>query len=219
MGRQEQDQDSETVTPGSFNHSPLEIVAVEIFADGYFLGESLVGNPLSLICQRSPDGSRLAFLEQPETPPFASGRLRWLDLTSATNQEFGSNELLPEGSTYGRDIAFSPEGRFLAFWGCPAGRDCGVYLVDLGNGSSRLFWSTDYASSFQWSPDGKDLAFVRWFHGELLVVNIDEMNIRHKENVRQEDREALRAEEFFWLSQPAVAAAGLASCGLSPNLP
>ncbi len=202
----------------SFND--VKFVPVEIFAGENFLGEIILANPWGLLCRRSPDGSKLAFLEQPAAAPFPSGRLRWLDLTQSVDQTYHTQALLPEHREVGGDFAFSPDGNNLAFWGCWAEKEqCGIYIADLVTGGAPVVWVMDYATSFRWSPDGQALGFIRWFYNELVVLDLNGYVVRHRENLRQEDREALRPEEFAWLSEPVVEAAGLESCGLPPNLP
>jgi hypothetical protein len=80
-------------------------------------------------------------------------------------------------------------------------------------------WYSDYATSFRWSPDGTALGFIRWFYNEQVVLDLTNFVIRYTENLQQEDREALRPEEFAWLSEPVVEAGGLESCRLPPVLP
>jgi hypothetical protein len=198
----------------------VKFVPVEIFAGEDFLGEALIANPWGLLCRRSPDGSKLALLEQPEAAPFPSGRLRWLDLTQPVNQVFQLYGLLPEHREVGGDFAFSPDGNSLAFWGCWAEKEqCGIYIANLVTRAAPVLWSTDYATSLQWSPDGRAVAFIRWFLNELVVLDLDNYVIRHTENLRQEDRKALRPEEFAWLADPVVEAGGLESCRMPPILP
>lgn len=198
----------------------VRFVPVEIFAGKNFLGEAVLANPWNLLCQRSPDGSKLALLEMPQAAPYPSGRLRWLDLTQPVDGVYQPLALLPEHREVGRDFAFSPDGNYLAFWGCWEDKpQCGIYIADLARRGAPVLWYSDYATSFRWSPDGTALGFIRWFYNEQVVLDLTNFVIRYTENLQQEDREALRPEEFAWLSEPVVEAGGLESCRLPPVLP
>jgi DNA-directed RNA polymerase specialized sigma24 family protein len=143
----------------------LVTAPVDVFADGYVIGQIEVGNPWSAVCERSPDGRYLAFIEQPDTPPFPSTRMHWLSLDDLASD----HELLPKGSQYGDDLAFSPENRSLAFWGCGVREDnCGVYLLDLSTQKLKKLLPGGYASYFVWSPDGEELAMLK--EDDTLVV-------------------------------------------------
>jgi DNA-directed RNA polymerase specialized sigma24 family protein len=143
----------------------LVIASVDVFVDGYYRGQIEVGNPWSAVCERSPDGRFLAFIEQPDQAPFPSTRMHWLSL----NDIVADHNLLPNGSQYGDDVAFSPDSSALAFWGCGVREDnCGVYLLNLSTQKLKKLLPGGYASYFVWSPDGEELALLK--EDDTLVV-------------------------------------------------
>lgn len=161
----------------TFGQELLVDAPVDVFADGYYLGQIKVGNPWDAVCQRSSDGLYLAFIEQPETPPFPSTRMRWLRLDNLEEE----HELLPKGSLYGSYFAFSPDSRYLAFWGCGGREDnCGVYLLNFSNRKLIKLLPGGYAGYFVWSPDGKELAMLRE-DDSLVVVNVKTGQITYRE--------------------------------------
>jgi len=133
----------------------------EIFADGYFLGRAPMGNPWNLFCERSPDGRLIAFQEaapNEEGLLFAPSGPMWLDLS----EPGVIHNALPNTEIASSDFAFSPDSRYLAFWGCGGGPDnCGIYVHDTQNLKNlKLSSISDGASFFQWSPDGAYLALI-----------------------------------------------------------
>lgn len=129
-----------------------------LFAGGYFLGRVELGNPWYLVCERSPDGLRIAFNEGWNDPFMGTLDARWLDLRSPEDPRL----LLTEGSLVGSDVAFSPDSRSLAFWGCGGSEsNCGIYIQDLGTGKNRKLAAMPNSAFFTWSPDGQSLAMIR----------------------------------------------------------
>lgn len=161
----------------TFGQDLLVFSPVDVFADGYYLGQIQISNPWDAICERSPDGDYLAIVEQPETPPFPSTRMRWLKLDNLEDD----HELLPKGSLYGSYFAFSPDSRYLAFWGCGGREDnCGVYLLDFNNQKLKKLLAGGYAGYFVWRPDGDELAMLRT-DDTLIVVDVDTAKITYRE--------------------------------------
>jgi hypothetical protein len=74
-----------------------------------------------------------------------------------------------EGPT--SEPSLSPDGQTLAFGWCPA-NTCGIYARAFRGGRVRLLIGTDqgdfFPSSPRWSPDGKSIAFTR-FYGRYNV--------------------------------------------------
>ncbi len=85
-----------------------------------------MGDPWSRLCTRSPDGQKIAFIELPDIPIYALQGIYWFSLKNP--QEV--HTLLSNG-TVASDVAFSPDSRYLAYFGC-GGQDenCGVYIYD-----------------------------------------------------------------------------------------
>jgi hypothetical protein len=133
---------------------PSQPTRADVFADGYYLGEVLFGDPRSLSCLRSPDGKRIAFTEWFEEPPFGARPLRWFSLESLHTVYEPLPDLL-SGS-----FAFSPDSRRLALFACERSpQSCGIYLLDLETGHYRQLAEMAYAGILGWRPDGEQLAF------------------------------------------------------------
>lgn len=143
------------------------VVPVDVFGDGYYLGEMGIGNPWNSTCERSSDGKYLAIVEQPDKPPFPAARIQLLNLSDLE----AIYEPLPVGSIYGDDLAFSPNSDYLAFWGCGGSEDnCGVYKLDLNTQKLVKLLPARYARYFVWSPDGNELAMLS-YDDRFVVVN------------------------------------------------
>jgi DNA-directed RNA polymerase specialized sigma24 family protein len=134
----------------------------DIFADGYYLGQADLGIPWNIWCQRSPDGSKIAFLDpwrsEPGGIPAASSGPYWFSLLNPQDV----HAALPSAVKVSSYYAFSPDSRYLAFWGCNSSlEDCGVYLHDTKTlKNKQLLKLTHGATYFTWSPDGNYLAML-----------------------------------------------------------
>ena len=130
------------------------IAPMELFADGFSLGKTDFGLPWAISCARSPDGERLAYSLHPGADE-GEGGVSWLMLSDLAN----TYRLLP-GLQASR-FAFSPDSRWLAVAGTGGGGvQSGVYLVDIGNGESKLLREMTSVTGLAWSPDGRTLALV-----------------------------------------------------------
>jgi LysM repeat protein len=134
----------------------------DIYADGYLLGRVDFGARPGGNCDRSADGSKLAYsYETLDDSHLASATLRWLDLGDIGQV----HEVAPELSVFGQ-VAWSPVADQVAFSACTGlvddrYQDCGVYLYDLPTNRVRLL--TDVGASswdLLWKPDGTQIAFV-----------------------------------------------------------
>ena len=136
---------------------PAQTGETDLFSDDFYLGQVFkMGDPWSLLCTRSPDGQKIAFIESPDIPIYASQGIYWFSLKNP--QEV--HTLLSNG-TVASDVAFSPDSRYLAYFGC-GGQDenCGVYIYDTQTLKNRKFIAAAVAGYFTWSPDGQYLAMV-----------------------------------------------------------
>ncbi len=130
----------------------------DIYAGGYLLGRVDFGGSPGGYCDRSADGSKLAFnYLVPSNVAESHEYLRWLDL-SDISQVF---EPAPNLEMISK-VAWAPQGYRLAFSACKAGRlDCGLYLLDAASNQVSLL--SDAGVGFPpplWKPDGSQIAFV-----------------------------------------------------------
>jgi hypothetical protein len=138
---------------------------VEIFADGYFLGSLEIEDPSFRNCYRSTDGRMVAVHTQNDQIPFSWFSLDTLEL----QRPFG---LI---SSHLADLAFSHDNRYLAAAGCLP--ECGLYLVELDTGETKLLRSTGRAGSpnhILWNSEGDQIAYTLADHfaRTILVINV-----------------------------------------------
>jgi hypothetical protein len=138
--------------PAGHDSTPL----VDLFAGRFFLGRIPFVDPWNMLCNRSPDGQRIAFTLKPgwqqSRSAFAAG-LQW----------FGLGELKihsPSSPIKAANFAFAPDSRRLAVFGSPAGSAPGIDLVDTETGEITRLIDLEQAESLAWSSDGKQLALV-----------------------------------------------------------
>ncbi|MBA7712261.1 hypothetical protein ES703_121233 [subsurface metagenome] len=157
---------------------PGEGTHVDIFADGYFLGNIEFADPDQIICARSQDGTKIAFTGWNDNTNFGYDPLRWFSLTDLSK----INKTLDEFVPY--DFAFSPDNKQLAVYGChrhEEGESCGIFLHDTETDESK--WLTEVerggverGGGLVWSPDKKFLAVQGGFMGRwrwrLLVFDV-----------------------------------------------
>lgn len=145
---------------------------VELFADGYFLGRVTFGRPWGLVCDRSPDGMKIAFAARNHWLEFSSraetSLLKWFSLDDLNQVR------TPPLSIEPTDFAFSPDSQRLAVFGYgPNGSH--LYLLDLESGDVESRIELDIATSLIWSPDGEYLAFLgsrEWPRMAAMVMHV-----------------------------------------------
>jgi WD40 repeat protein len=115
-----------------------------------------MGDPWSLLCTRSPDGGMIAFIKHPDIPIYAPDTIQWFRTQDASKVY----DLFPNGYT-ASDVAFSPDSKYLAFFGCTNYEsNCGVFLLNTQTQEQRKLKSIGTAAYFTWSPDGQSLALL-----------------------------------------------------------
>jgi LysM repeat protein len=187
----------------TFHFKPDESL-VDVYSDGYYLGGVKTTNPLTAICTRSPDGRQIALAQQPNELLDQSTLLHWFGLytSSPDNELLDQSSLLhwfdlyalspdvvtvPEISSHAHtqvaNLAFSPDSRRLAIFGCAAEAECGVSMIDLQTGEYRRIMSLRHVVSLNWSPDGNYLAVFASFTGWFIPQKIQVIDLRNGELV------------------------------------
>lgn len=161
---------------------------VNIVAGNYSLGTVTMGDPLSMVCKRSPDGKFILFIDRPDIPFYAPLKLSWISLANVKDV----HNPFPEGYT-SSDAAFSPDSRFLAFFGCSQKANCGVYIHDLVTQENRKLFGPIIAAYFTWSPDSQYLA----------MIGATDMSSMHTLVVRVSNSEIIYSTPFNWKSMDA----------------
>ena len=121
-----------------------------IFAGPYYLGKTDFGSPWQMICARSPDGRKLAYVENPDATGSA-GTLHWLSLQPFTE----SRQLEPQITV--SQLAFAQDNQTLAFFSSAAKA---IYVLDTFTGVYHKLVEIPDVRSLVWSPDGASLAFI-----------------------------------------------------------
>jgi len=147
--------------PGDSFERPTRFFG-DLYAGDYLLGRVDFGARPGGNCDRSADGSRLAYgYEVLEGERLSSATLRWLDLRDIQQV----HEVRPELQLFGR-AAWSPAADQIAFSACTGLVDgryqgCGVYLYDLPADQLRLLTNAGATVwDILWKPDGTQIAFV-----------------------------------------------------------
>lgn len=125
-----------------------------ILAEGYLIGTVPLGNPYTLRCRRSPDGSKIAFSTGIVQTWQAGLPLQWFDLGDLKIQAALKDEIYPY------DWAFSSDGQFLAVYGCDFRNDCQIFVVDLMNEAEYSLGRYDHVENLVWGANDQTLIFV-----------------------------------------------------------
>lgn len=139
----------------------------------YLLGRIDFGNVPDGWCDRSADGSKLAFnhLKTDPSGSVSNSSLRWFDLRSFETIHQPAPELVNLGV-----LSWSTKVEKLAVFACKADqKSCGLYLLDPVTDQIQLLLPEVY-SSWQpiWDPDGSQIAFVNTLgqNNTMYIVNI-----------------------------------------------
>jgi hypothetical protein len=134
---------------------------VEIFAGDYFLGSLSFIRPWYSLCDRSSDGSMVAFAPKigwnEFIEPWQPADIQWFELDDIRNVF-----RLPF-TARADDLAFQPGSHTLAFFGyiTPSrGVGQGLYILDLDNLDFQQMMVMNSATSLTWSPKGDALAII-----------------------------------------------------------
>jgi hypothetical protein len=144
----------------------------DITADAYLLGRVNFGSTPGGSCDRSADGSRLAFDFMKSDPggSVLSHSLHWLDLRSIQNVHTAAPEIINVGT-----LAWSHKEEKLAFFGCQENQtNCGLYRLDPDSGQvDRLVPDVYTAWPVIWKPDGSQIAFIDMSKHDNRVIVVD----------------------------------------------
>ncbi len=137
------------------------MAGTDILADGYYLMRLRMGVPWNAICERSPDGAKLVFVNH-SSDRGGTGTLSrgpyYFDLHTPGE----IYRLFPTADRVGDDFAISPDSRQVAFWACEREQGaCGIYLHDMTTHTRELLLEIqDGADALTWSPTGDQLVFL-----------------------------------------------------------
>lgn len=193
-------------------------IPVELFADDQFLGTADLGNPWTMICDRSSNGNILAYVSQPGDVPNDASRLQLVDLYNPASEW----RILP--IDLGVQIfAFSPDGQHLAVFGHPDRYVEGTLLVlDVVEGTYIPLDHLGEASSLVWSPDSQQIAIIArhqssTFLEEIFVydLNTGEIASRHPLDFSNSHPAHWPTEE--WGIEFPVEMGGLSECAQAPQ--
>jgi len=166
-------------------HGPPNYEWMEYTSDLYIVDvatsawRALTTNGLSRSPSWSPDGRRIAYVEQQEV--FSNNNISVVDVAG------GSPVRLTHVDGYYGKPAWSPDGTRLAFAAWDSQTDNSeIFLAGVdGTGSTRMTPAgmSDFDPS--WSPDGTRLVFVRFreeprgqYHSDVVVATVDGSDVR-----------------------------------------
>lgn len=145
---------------------------------------ALTTNGLSASPNWSPDGRRIAYVEQEAL--YSNNHISLIEAGGGAPVR-----LTPTDGYYGRP-RWSPDGRRLAFSALVTGSDYSqIFIVNAdGSGLTNITPTTTSDYDPSWSPDGARLAFVRFrnepagtYHFDVTVSDVDGSNVRRLTSV------------------------------------
>jgi DNA-directed RNA polymerase specialized sigma24 family protein len=130
---------------------------IDLFADGYYLGNIEFVDPNKIVCRRSPDGRLIAFTGLAQETLYENVPLRWFSLTDISAVHQALPEIAPS------KFAFTPDSRQLAVYGClrKEEQECGGYILDTETGNIIYdgpidwdgFWGETSSPIYDWGVD------------------------------------------------------------------
>jgi hypothetical protein len=169
---------------------------VEVFAGRYYLGEIELSDPESMLCVRSADGGQIAYTYDPFGNPDIMG-IGWFRLSYPLRLTRVEIPLIP-GS-----LAFSPDGRYLAYYASPLYASLGsLNLIDTQTGNQRRLAGLVYAGSLAWSPDGQSLAMIvadpepEMLEARILEIETGTFTYRRKVSIQALLNPGLRGPDW-----------------------
>jgi hypothetical protein len=128
----------------------------DIYAGDYLLGRVDFGSVPGGWCDRSADGSRLAFnYEAAPNETMVHAYLRWFELRDLESVHNPTPDLELRSP-----VAWSPQGTLLAFSACNIENQCGLYVLDTKDDQARLVSAAAWTLwAPVWKPDGTQIGF------------------------------------------------------------
>jgi hypothetical protein len=129
----------------------------DLYLDRRFIGTALFGNPWTMVCQRSPNGRKLAYVSQARRYDSLDSQLRWLNLDGP----FGRGRNLEDMVV--THFAWAPDSRWLAVFGYEPRNPFNsgqLIVLDTETGGQKTLLEVDAANSLVWRPDGERLALI-----------------------------------------------------------
>lgn len=147
----------------------------DIYAGDYLLGRVNFGGIPGGRCQRSQDGSLIAYINETQSnnEPYFS-RVAWLNL-SDINTVYQPLEAL---SVRSMSASWSPQKPEFVLTACLQNNtQCGIYLVDTEENTTRLL-STAAVSIWPivWKPDGSQISLIDTSDEQYRLLVIDEVS-------------------------------------------
>src|SRR3990172_7756803 len=136
-----------------------------------------VGLPLAYGPSWSPDGTQIAFIGSRATGTPLIGSALGVYLVKADGTGV---RLLLEGFYDSAGLAFSPDGRWVAFpgrFGRREGEEQGLWVVDVETGERRLVAEGVFDAP-RWSPDGQQIVVVQFVgpvetrRDQLVIIEV-----------------------------------------------
>jgi hypothetical protein len=147
----------------------------DIYAGEYLLGRVNFGGVPGGRCQRSQDGSLIAYINETQSndKPYSS-RVAWINLTDLKTVYQPSEDL----SVRSMSASWSPIKPEFVLTACLQNNtQCGIYLVDTVKNTTRLI-STTVVSIWPiiWKPDGNQIAIIDTSDDQHRLFIIDVAN-------------------------------------------
>jgi DNA-directed RNA polymerase specialized sigma24 family protein len=146
---------------------------VQLFSDGYMLGDISFGDPWQSICDRSPDGQWIAYVSNPVHSTDVNTQLHWSMVANPIGDDFQT--LLRFGVS---EFAFSPGSKEIAFFSNPSSNGLGeLGIVSITTHQEQSLFKLGDAKSLVWSPDGKNLGMIARLNPDSYLENIVVFNL------------------------------------------
>ena len=164
--------------------STASLADISLFAGGFYLGKVEFGNPWTMICDRSPDGSKIAYVSQPFKSDTQNASLYWFSLLQPKE-----GVKRPLGDVYVTQLAFAPDSRRIAAFGYNSQFYKGmIYIIDTQSGEIRPIYHQGDVKSLVWSPDGQSLAFIgrevpSQYQDEVMVIRVDSGEVTFRSTI------------------------------------